>query len=68
VATTDNQLGFKPQHGTDMRFFLKQSVTYCVNKGTPVFSAFLDASKAFDRSNHNLLFAKLKRSVPICAQ
>ena len=32
-----------------------------------VFSAFVDASKAFDRTNHNLLFAKLiKRNVPMC--
>jgi len=30
-----------------------------VSKDTPVFSAFLHASKAFDRTNHNLLFAKL---------
>jgi len=29
-----------------------------------VFSAFSDASKAFDKTNHNLLFAKLiKRNV-----
>jgi len=32
-----------------------------------VFSAFLDASKAFGRANRNLLFAKLiKRNVPMC--
>ena len=68
LATTDNQFGFKPKHGADMRIFLlKQTVSYYVNKGTPVFSAFLDASKAFDRTNHNLLFAKLiKRNVPMC--
>ena len=68
LATTDNQLGFKPKHGTDMCIFLlKQIVSYYVSKDTPVFSAFLDASKAFDRTNHNLLFATLiKRNVPLC--
>jgi len=31
-----------------------------------VFAAFLDASKEFDRTNHNLLFAKpIKRNVPM---
>ena len=68
LATTDNQFGFKPLHGTDMCIFLlKQTVSYYVSKDTAVFSAFLDASKAFDRTNHNLLFAKLiKRNVPMC--
>ena len=68
LATTDNLFGFKPKHGTDMCIFLlKQTVSYYVNKDTPVFSALLDASKAFDRTNHNLLFAKLiKHNVPMC--
>ena len=48
-------------------FLLKQTVSYYVTKDTSVFSAFLDASKAFHRTNHNLLFAKLiKRNVPTC--
>ena len=47
LATTDNQFGFKPKHGTDMcLFLLKQTVFYYVSKDDPVFSAFLDASKA----------------------
>ena len=50
-------------------FLLKQTVSYYVNKDTPVFSAFLDASKAFDRTSHNLLFAKLiMRNVPCVLQ
>ena len=47
-------------------FFYSNRI-YHASKDTPVFSAFLDASKAFDRTNHNLLFAKLmKRNVPMC--
>jgi len=66
LATTDIQFGFKPKHGTDMCILLlKQTVSYYVSKDTPVFSAFLDASKTFEETNHNLLFAKLiKRNVP----
>jgi len=42
-------------------------VSYYTNKSTPVFSAFLDASEAFYRTNHNLLSTKLiKRNIPMC--
>ena len=45
----------------------KQAVSYYVNQNSPVFSTFLDASKAFDRVNHKLLFKKLSnRNVPAC--
>jgi len=30
-------------------------ISHYVNKGAPVFSAFLDISKTFDQTNHNLL-------------
>jgi len=68
VATTDNQCGFKPHHGTDMCIaLLKQTVSCYVNKGIQMFSAFLDASKASDITSHNLLFVKLiKRNLPMC--
>jgi len=42
-------------------------MSYYVSKDTPVFSAFLGASKAFDKTNHNLLVANLiMRNVPMC--
>jgi len=40
-------------------FSLNQTASYYVSKDIPMFLAFLDLSKAFDRTNHNLLFAKL---------
>ena len=69
LATTDNQFGFKTKHGIDMCILLlKQTASYYVNEDTPVYAAFLYASKAFDRTNHNVLFAKLiKRAMYLCA-
>ena len=55
-----NQFGFKPNHGTDMSvFLLKQVASSYVSRDTPVFAMFLDASKAFDKVDHDLLFKKL---------
>ena len=68
VATTDNQSGFKQQLGTDMCIFLlKQIVVLCI-LGYPSVCRFLRCvqTKAFDRTNYTLLFAKLtKRDVPM---
>ena len=66
LKTNDNQFGFKPNHGTDMSVFLKQLASSYVSRDTPVFAVFLDASKAFDKVDHDLLFKKLiLRNVPL---
>ena len=48
LLTSDNQFGFKRQHGTDFCIFTVKSVinyNLC-NTNSPVFTWFLDASKA----------------------
>ena len=51
-ATSDLQFGFKPGYSTDL----------CSN---PVYSCFLDASKAFDRVDHLILLSLLlKKNLP----
>ena len=67
LLTSDNKFGFKRQHGTDLCIFTVKSVIKYNNLcNSPVFTCFLDASKAYDRVNHWTLFKKLiKRSVSI---
>ena len=61
VVTLDNQFGFKKKLGTEMCVLeLKQYLTDYNNYNTNIFVAFLDASKAFDKLNHNILFHRLK--------
>ena len=45
--------------------FIKMVVSRYINNGSKVLGCFLDASKAFDRVDHCLLFQKLaKRGIP----
>lgn len=60
LGTSSNQFGFKTKSSTDLCIFtLKQVVESYRASNSPVYLAFLDASKAFDRINHWLLFKKL---------
>ena len=66
LQTTDHQFGFKQSHSTDLCVYtFKQVIEYYKSRSSPVYICFLDASKAFDRVNHNLLFHKLlSRNLP----
>ena len=66
LTTSDTQFGFKAQHSTDMCIYaVKSVVKYYNHFHSPVYTCFLDASKAFDRINHWTLFSKLiARGVP----
>ena len=62
------QFGFKPKHGTEhAAFALKSCVDFFTKRGSDVFVAFCDFSKAFDKISHHGLFIKLmERNVPLC--
>ena len=60
ILTMDNQFGFKRNHSTDMCIYaLKEIVAHYKSQNSTVFLCFIDASKAFDRINHEKLFLKL---------
>ena len=60
VYTHENQFGFKKQHGTDTCIYvMKEIINRYQRLGSSVYLSFLDASKAFDRINHDTLFKKL---------
>ena len=67
LVTHDQQFGFKRKHSTDLCLFTVKSVTkYYTQEKSPVFTCFLDASKAFDKINHYTLFQTLlDRETPI---
>ena len=67
LNTSNNQFGFKKKHGTDMCIHaFRQTIEYYKQNSSPVFICYLDATKAFDRVNHWLLFKKLlDRNMPL---
>ena len=67
LVTSDNQFGFKQKHSTDLCIYTVKSIIQYYNYyNSPVYTCFLDASKAFDRVNHWSMFKKfILRGVPI---
>ena len=67
LYTTDNQFGFKAKHATDQcLYLLKEVIDYITSHNSPMFICFMDASNAFDRVSHWILFKKLVlRGVPL---
>ena len=59
-ASSHLQIRFKKNLGCAPGLFLMQNtVDYFTSKNTPVYIATVDASKAFDRVDHKILFQKL---------
>ena len=54
LITSCNQFGFKSGHSTNICvFWLKQIACHYNECGSPVYTMYLDASKAFDRVRHS---------------
>ena len=67
IDTSSNQFGFKKKHSTDTCIYTLKELLYKYRSlNSTVFVCFLDASKAFDRINHDKLFKKLiDRGIPL---
>ena len=60
IKTSENQFGFKQGHGTELCVLtLKEIVRYYTSQGSNIFTCYRDASMAFDKISHILLFRKL---------
>ena len=67
MSTDSLQFGFKDKVGcVDAIFTLKSTIKYFAERGSSVFVASLDISKAFDSVNHFKLYSSLLRvGIPV---
>ena len=69
LETCPNQFGFKKGHSTEMciyMYVLKEIIEFYKSCNTSVFVTFLDASKAYVKIDHWLLYDKLLHNdVPV---
>ena len=57
LLASDMQFAYKADHSTTMcTKMLKEVVNHFLCKGSNVYCCFIDASKAFDRIKHDMLF------------
>ena len=64
LKPADLQFGFQKKNSTTMcTWLVNQTVNYFNNRNTPVFSCFLDLTKAFDLVSFYKLFHKLKDKI-----
>jgi Reverse transcriptase (RNA-dependent DNA polymerase) len=68
LLTCDQQFGFKKDVGcVHAVYSVQNTVNYFCNRGSNVYLTALDASKAFDKITHNILFnLSKKRNVKMC--
>ena len=60
LGSSHLQFGFKPHSSTTLcTGVVKNVVSHYIHSGSSVYGCFLDASKAFDLVDHNILFKKL---------
>ena len=66
-STSPLQFGFKPGHSTSLcTATVKNVISRYLHNGSPVLGCFLDASKAFDLVDHDILFKTLLgRGLPL---
>ncbi len=61
INSTDNRFGFKAKHGTDLcSYASKEIVNKYRDNNSSVCMCFIDASKAFDRVNHEVKVSLFK--------